>query len=89
MFLKSFDMNAVEGAYVRGLAQHLSNNELAALSQALDIPGYRDAMKKLPRVTSEMMEVVLRESRAAAEKAGVVVPQGGTQQQQQQRNESR
>ena len=66
--LASFDFKALEEAYVKSLAKNLTNKELEALSKAYAIPGYREAMRKMPAITSEMMVEIQKQSETSMSK---------------------
>lgn len=57
----AFNINAIDRAYAKSLSEHLSNSEVDALLKAYDIPGYREAMRKMPIVTNDLMIAVQKE----------------------------
>lgn len=53
--LAKVDISAIEKAYVKSLAKHLTDADLKAVITAYSIPGYRAAMRKMTNVSAEMM----------------------------------
>lgn len=70
-FVSTINMKAIEDAYVKSLAQQLTNEEIRTLQQAYDLPGYETAAFKQGIAAASVLGVIMREFDVAANKTSV------------------